>query len=220
ALPNFERESTITVTGTGSISRTPDQASINLQIVTSDDVATTSTSKNNDIYNALQSKLAALGVPSSSIKTQWFNVQFVPHPPKDLPVQQRQARYGYITTRALLVDVAPIENVGKAIDAANAAGVSDISNVTFGLKDRRGAYLSALSAAVDDARAQANALANASGMRIVRVRNITTGSEVRPMLQARALSMAAAPSPPTPTEIEPSGPIETTATVTISYQVQ
>jgi uncharacterized protein YggE len=95
----------LTVEGNGRIGRSPDRAAVNLDIVTSDDAATRSGGKNTTIYNALLARVTALGLVPGDVKTTSYNVSFVPYPPKDLPPEQRQPRYGYVTSRSLSLNV-------------------------------------------------------------------------------------------------------------------
>jgi uncharacterized protein YggE len=123
-------------------------------------------------------------------------------------------RYGYFVYRGVTVTLHRLPLVGKAIDAAIGAGVTDIGGVAFGVSDRKGQQQQALRAAVADARAQAEAMAAAAGLHITRIRTMQQGfaSPPVPMVREMALPKAA----PAPTEIEPSS-VETQATVTITY---
>jgi hypothetical protein len=220
-LPHAEQPA-LSVTGNGVIDRSPDEATVTVQIVTNDDNAASSAGKNNSIYNALRSKALGLGLTADAVRTTYYNVEFIPYPPKNLPPEQRQPRYGYVTTRSLALAVSPIENAGKVVDAATAAGVTSIGGVSFGLKDRRGAYLAALAAAMNDAKAQASALAAAGGFSIVRIRNVSAGQYSTPQPLAMGAMMRAAPAaaPTPPTEIEPGGPIEISARVSVTYDIK
>jgi uncharacterized protein len=215
------REAMMTVQGDGVVDRAPDQATVAVQVVTNDDNAATSVGKNNAIYNALKAKAGALGLAADAIRTTSYNVEFIPYPPKNLPPEQRQARYGYVTTRSLSLSVTPLENVGKVVDAATAAGASNVGGVQFGLKDRRGAYLAALAAAMTDAKAQGTALASAGGFSIVRIESVNAAGLYAPTpLPMGAMMRAPAAAPLPPTEIQPSGPIEVDARVTVTYVIR
>jgi uncharacterized protein YggE len=214
-------EATMTVQGDGIVDRAPDQATVAVQIVTNDDNAAASVGKNNAIYNALKTKAGALGLAADAIRTTSYNVEFIPHPPKNLPPEQRQARYGYVTARSLSLSVTPLENVGKVVDAATAAGASNVGDVQFGLKDRRGAYLAALAAAMSDAKAQGTALAGAGGFSLVHVKSVNAAGLYMPApLPMGAMMRAPAAAPVPPTEIQPGGPIEVNARVTVTYVIR
>ncbi len=222
AQPVTPTEAQLTVVGDGVASRSPDRARVFMDIVTNDDAAARSGGQNTTIYNAFLARATSLGIPAADVKTTSYNVSFVPSPPKNLPPAERQPRYGYITTRSLSVNVTPLENVGKVIDAATAAGVTNIGDVSFDLKDRHGAYLAALAAAMKDAKSTATALAEAGGLQILHIRSVTAGSEQQyvptPVMMKARVMTESAPEPPT--EIAPSGPIDVSAHVTVTYAIR
>ena len=212
-------DATLNVQGDGVVESAADIAHLSIQIVTNDDSATQSTSKNNDIYNKLQTALAPLGVNGDALRTTSFNVVFVPHPPAGLPPAQQQPRYGYVTTRSLLVTISNVQNVGKTIDAATAAGVTTVGGVSFDLKDRKATYRAALGVAMLDAKQTAQAVATAGGFALVRIRSVTVGYQYVPLMQMASVRAAGAP-PPTPTDIQPSGPISVSAHVDVTYTIK
>ncbi|MBD5657367.1 MAG: SIMPL domain-containing protein, partial [Candidatus Eremiobacteraeota bacterium] len=194
-----------------------------LTIVSDDDDATRSAGKNTTIYDALEAKLSALGIGKDAVRTTYFNVDFVPHPAKNVPPQDLAPRYGYTTTRSLTVDVAPIETAGKIVDAATRAGVTTIGGVSFDLRDRKSAYHEALIAAMVDAQASAVALVKGGGLHIVRVLRISTSSAERPIRPFAAASFnarMAAPASEPPTDIAPNGPIDVSAHVDVTYEIR
>jgi len=217
------QESSLTVTGEGVVSKAPDEAKLSLRIVTDDANATISVSKNNDIRKALQSRLSFLNGARDVFHETGYSVQFNPFPSKNTPPEFRLARYGYVTTRSLVVTVIPIDLIGRAIDAATAAGVTNIGDVSFDLKDRHAAYLGALNAAMNDAKQQADALASAGSFHILDIRTVSTGynavqapAPMAGMMQMRRAESAAL----TPTEIVPGGPLEVNARVSVTYAIK
>jgi len=217
AAPAAPAEATLSVQGDGVVELAPDIARLSIQIVTNDDSATVSTSKNNDIYNRLQSALAPLGLSGNAIRTAAFNVVFIPHPPAGLPPAQQQPRYGYVTTRSLALTIVNLPTVGQVIDAATGAGVTSVGGVSFDLKDRKAAYRAALGVAMQDARASAQAVATAGGVTLARVRSITVGYQYVPLVQTAMLRAAA---PATPTDIQPGGPISVSAHVDVTFAIK
>ncbi len=225
----------ITVTGQGSVSQAPDMATLSANVVTNDDAATQATSDNNAVYQRLVSALAAIGVPESAITTTYYNMNFVPRPVEEqpavggagavggvgaarvrYPVYNRE-RYGYVVTRSLSIQIAGTSRVGKVIDAAVAAGATDVNGVNFGVANSRTGYVRALRRAVEDAQSQANAMASAAGLRIVRIRAMSQGY---PQVFPSPMRMGVAAdsySAKVPTEIQPSD-VHVSATVTITYE--
>ena len=208
---------TLTVNGTGTLERAPDRAFLTVTIVTNDELAQRATSANNSAYNALVAKLAALGVSGAAVKTTAYNVSFNQRPPQPNP--QFQQRYGYVVSRSVTVTTDRTDQVGALIDAATAAGVTDVGSVSFGLRDGRAAYRAALAAAMGDAEAQAHALADAAHVRLIRIGAVSAGGSLpvpRPVPYQRMA--AAAPSTPVPTEVPPSD-LTVTASVGVTYEI-
>jgi uncharacterized protein YggE len=221
AQPAPQREALLTVGGDGTVERAPDLARLTVQIVTNNDDPAASSSQNNDRYNVLKAKLAAVDITSDNLRTYGYDVSFVPRPEKPVPPAQQQPRYGYITTRTVEITVAPIDRAGKIIDAAVAAGVTSIGDVSYELKDPASAYQAALVAAMADAKRTAATLASAGGFtlgQLVRVSNAPENT-VQPLGQPMFRAMAA-PMASTPTDLGSSGPIKVSAHVTIGYEIR
>jgi uncharacterized protein YggE len=111
-----------------------------------------------------------------------------------------------------------VDQVGAIVDAGVSAGVRDVNNIVFAVRDYRGAYRAALAVAVADAGAQASALAAAAHLRIVRILSIgNTQLPARPMT-SYVLAGQAAKSLAVPTEVQPSD-LSIAATVNVTYEV-
>ena len=204
------------VSGQGTVDRSPDQAVVTLTIVTNDDNATRATSANNTTYNNLVTRVRALGVDPAAIKTTSYFLTYNQRPAQPNP--QFQQRYGFVVSRGVAITTTRTDQAGALVDAAVAAGVSDINGIAFGLRDNRAAYRSALDAAVADASAQAQALAAASHVRIVRILSIAAGSapSPRPIQFSRVAPMMAAAA--VPTDVQPSA-LTVTANVSVTYEI-
>lgn len=209
--------SEITVTADGLASTMPDMARASFTVSTNAATAAAATTENNSRYERLLSGLHALGIAQSDIRTTSFSLNYNP-PPKPPDVPQQGQRYGYFVYRGVEVTVHRLALVGKVVDAAVAAGVTDVNSVSFDTSDQRGQFARALHDGVDQARAHAEAMAAAAGLRIVRVRMMQEGapSRIVPAMQGQVFRSAAAP---VPTQIEPSA-VETRATVTVTYEAQ
>lgn len=198
----------------------PDMATESFTISTNAQSASQATSDNNARYERLVSGLEALGIAHGDIRTTSYNVSYTP-PPEPQPAGVTppvRERWGYFVYRGVTVTLHRLPLVSKAIDTAIAAGVTDIGGVAFGIADRKGQQSLALRAAVRDALAQAQAMAAAAGLRIVRVRFMQQGFASTPVPMVKMAS-AMAPTPSPPTQIEP-GSVETQATVTVTYDAQ
>lgn len=209
--------SEITVTAEGVATTMPDLARASFTVATSAATAAQATSENNDHYERLVGALHAQGIAQSDIHTTSFSLSYNP-PPKPPDSPQPGQRYGYFVYRALEVTVHRVALAGKVVDAAVAAGVTDVNSVSFDASDRPGQFARALRDGVVQARAHAQAMAAAAGLHIVGVKGMQEGapSRIVPEMQGAVFRSAAAPLP---TQIEPSA-VETRASVTVTYEAQ
>lgn len=221
AIARAADPSTLTVNGQGAISKAPDTAFVEIELVTSDLAsAAKATSENDASYASLRDRLNRLGVHDDAIRTTSFDVRYVARPaerrqPLDAPAipQPIAARYGYVATRSVGITAPRVDASGTIVDAAVAVG-ANVDGVRFGLADRRAAVTQALAAAVNDAQAQAQAVAAAAHLRISGIKSIEVGGTPAPI----AFVARAAANAPSPTEIAPS-PLEIRASVTVTYVV-
>jgi uncharacterized protein YggE len=206
---------TITVTGQGSVSRAPDLATVAATIVTNDDNASKALSDNNRRYAALLAKLGTLGIAAGDVTSTSLQSYFNPRPKNDVQAGQL---FGFVVTRNVAVNVAALAQTGAVIDAATAAGATQINGVSYGFRDRRAVERAALAAAVADASAAAQAIASAAHVEIVRVLRI--GNETGPQrIAPLAMSMARTAEAPVPTTISPSD-LDVTSTVSVTYIIR
>jgi len=219
------KDITITVSGEGTISRAPDTAQIALAITTSDEVAQTATTANNSRYNDLRNRLHAIGISDDAIRTLSYNVNdSMPQPvPMAInqsmrPVPYQTPKPGFTVNRQVQVTLKNLDLVGKVVDQAVAANVSNVYNVGYSISNYRSLYTQALRDAVLDAQGQAKAMASAANMRIVRVTSMQSGGYYpRPMMM-KSMGPQAMPAQ-IDTEIQPPGPLDIHANVTISYLI-
>src|SRR5579875_2844611 len=203
---------TVTVTGEGTVSEQPDLATLSVALITNDDDAQAATSKNNTTYAAIVGRLGSLGIAARMIRTSAFDITFVPKP--DASAQYKPPRTGYIVTRRLAIDIGNLTLVGRALDAAVAAGATEVDGVSFGLRDARAAHAKALAAAMRDAARQAAAVAEAAHLKLGAVQWIAAGRTSvapTPLLRAAAANV--------PTQIAPST-VEVRAAVDVKYALE
>jgi hypothetical protein len=206
----------IRVTGHARISAQPEQAEVDIGVVTeaaeAGDAGRLNAEKLDRVLKALQN---AFG-PGARFETVGYSLNPVYR--HDEPRSQ-PAITGYHASNTLRIRDLQISQVGKAIDTATKSGANSVHNIVFKLKDEAAVQSRALRDAAADARAKAHALAEALGLRVVRILAATEGEPevVRPLPAYRGeIAMFSAPSPPTP--IEP-GTIEVRASVTLVVEV-
>jgi uncharacterized protein YggE len=125
---------------------------------------------------------------------------------------------GYTVTSRIRVESSDVERAGAIIDAATKAGAGEVQQVRFELSDDQAQRSEALTLATRQARAKADVMASALGLKVIRVLSVREGSGhgVPGPLRSemRVSHMAASP----PTRIEPTG-VEVRATVMPEVEV-
>jgi uncharacterized protein YggE len=157
AIPN-----TITVTGTGEASGTPDVAYISLGVdITNPDAGQAVTDANAQM-DTLVEAIRALGVDPADIQTVSFNVW-----PEDRYDPQTGAPTGervYHVQNIVNISVRDIAQVGTVIDTGLKSGANSVNGLSFGIDDTSALEQEARLKAVDDARNRAQQLADDFGV--------------------------------------------------------
>lgn len=202
----------IWASGSNTVSVTPDIATVNATIATNARDAASAVSQNNSRYDSAVAAIVRTGVARGDIALSYYNVNYVPKPPpqpNETPIQGTQ--WGYTVTRTFAVKVRVMTKAGSVVDAITNVDGATIGGVDFGVADPTKAQREAMIHAVRDARAQAETLATAAGLRIVGIKQITQGGApvVQPMMRMSAMA-------PEPTNLDASS-VSVREDVTIIY---
>ncbi len=206
----------ISVVGNATVTMVPDQATVNASVITTESSASQAVSENNSRYGAITAALVRAGINRDDVTLSYYNVNYVPRPNANaMPANPSpDDRYGYTVTRSFAVKVRSIDRAGAVVDAATAAGATNIDSVSFGLANADRARAQAARKAVDDARAKAEDLAKAAGLHITGIRSIEFEAApgiIRPMAMAKEAGPAQAPT------VFDSGDVNVTANVTVVF---
>lgn len=206
----------IRVTGRATMSVQPEQASVDVGVVTeapeAKDAARLNAEKLDAVLKVIRNALGS-GAKFETVTYALHPVYRHPEP------RQEPVVTGYSATNVIRVKELALDKVGEVIDLATASGANSVSNITFGLRDEAAAKARALRDAAVDAKAKADALADALGVQILGILSVSEGEPdiVRPMPIYRAELAMAQAAPPTPVE---AGPIEVRASVTLSVSIR
>ncbi|MGH3002813.1 MAG: SIMPL domain-containing protein [Gaiellaceae bacterium] len=193
---------TVTTVGHGSISAVPDVATVTAGVRTDARTAADALSANAKKMNDVVAALKRAG--GDNLQTQQVSL----YPQTD--------PHGHVTGYTAQDTVSArskISAVGGMIDAAVAAGANTVDGPSLDLSDRDALYRDALKQAVGDARAKAQALADAGGFSVGRVSVVTENPAGEPPIVERG-----AVATPAATPIEP-GTQDVTADVTVTFAI-
>jgi hypothetical protein len=191
--PTNEPNRTISITGEGTISATPDALSANISVVSIERTLNEAIADNNIKMEAVIAALKALGIESKEIQTTQFNVN-VEREKWDGPVT------GYRVWNQVHVTTTDLDSAGTILDSAIAAGANDVNGVQFIISDREELEREARLAAIADAMSKAEEMVNAAGAQLGNVLTISSYSPNRGYqpyeINYRAMESDAAPAVP------------------------
>jgi uncharacterized protein YggE len=193
---------TLTVTGTGAVTSTPDRAELSFGVESQAATAKAALAANATEMRRLIDALSAAGAKDVATQT----VSVAPRYREGAALEIA----GYSASNTVTVTIA-VGRAGALIDAGAAAGANQIYGPTLSSTDAAQLYRGALKAAFEDARAHAAALAAAAGASVGRVVSMVEGGGApSPVYEAKIAADAAS------TPVEP-GPQQTTAAVTVTF---
>lgn len=197
----------VTAAGTGQVSTDPDRAIVRLGMTAEAPEASAAQSQVNVTMQAILSAVKALGVQERAIRTEQLTLS----PVYDTgSVQSRGGRtepriVGYSASNVVSVELDDIARIGDVVDAGIQAGANQLQGISFHARDDAAARSAALRLAVQDARAQADAMAAALGMRVIGLRELVAADAIvqppQPYAAARFSLEAATPIQPGQVEI-------------------
>lgn len=210
---NADNIRSVTVNGSGTITLTPDMATISVGVSTQDKDAQVALDDNNAQSQAIRETLAKFNIAEDDIKTTNFSIW----PRQNYDRDGEITGTVYVVQNTVLITVRDLGQLGKVLDAVVRSGANQINGINFNIADRETAYQQALEAAMDNARNRAEALTNAADVSLGEVQNINTyvsgGGPIVPY-QSLAFDTAAAEVPIS------GGTMEITVQVTVVYELK
>lgn len=164
----------LSVRGVGTIEVPPDHAKLSVDVVTNaDSLAAAAKAHENRATNAasiLRDLVKdGLEIERASYRLGQRNRQV------QVPAGQQPPRPEFQAVTSFVVRSARIGNLGDAISTLAAKGLFEVRSVSFAVDDQRGVLNMARKKAVDDAREQARTYADAAGVSLEGILEITDG---------------------------------------------
>jgi uncharacterized protein YggE len=208
---------TISVTGQGEVTASPDLVIVMVAVETTAPNAAAAVAENARRSAAVVKALKELVGKEGKITTSRYSLE--PRYQSSKPGEPTEPRIiGYVARNEVQVETHKIDGVGALIDRANSAGANRVSGVQFTLSNRNEQLRAALEKAGSEARAQAESVAKALGVTLKQVASATTATG--PLIQPRYLERGvAAMEARAPTPIEP-GAVSVSATLQVTYTIE
>lgn len=204
----------VEATGEATISVKPDEAVVDIGVVSQAPTAASAAALNAKQTAAVLADFDRLLGPGKKIRTTSYSLRpnYQTAKPGSTP-----SIAGYTATNTVEVTLDDLDLVGKILDAAAGSGANMIQRLQYQLKDPSAVHAQALRQAAEKAKAAAEAIAAGLGVKILRV----LSSQEEPeggvaFAYAKAAPLAASASVPTPIEV---GTIDITTHVTVRAEI-
>lgn len=168
---NAATEHVITVTTSSDVKVVPDKAKVSVSATNQAYEAAECQEANARMANALVDALVAAGVAEKDIQTTNVNM----YPTRDYSGIGTPTITGYEMTTSLSVSGLDIDSIGPVLQAAVAAGATDVGGIQYYSSTYDEAYADALRAAIAAAGEKAQVIATASKVSIGAIVNVTEG---------------------------------------------
>jgi uncharacterized protein YggE len=205
--------------GEGRVSATPDKTEIVLGVDSRAAEPSAAAIDNNTKTAKILEAVRGLGVGEKDIQT--VSVSLYPEYNYGTEPVETPKVSGYLASNTVRIVSRDIAQVGPVIDAAIAAGATNVQGVTFGFTDetRRELENEARRIATDDALRRATALAQFSGVRLgepISIVETSSGSVPPPIYYAQELGGGPVTAD---TQIQ-AGSLEIVLTVNVTYEIE
>ncbi|MCL4269405.1 MAG: SIMPL domain-containing protein [Anaerolineales bacterium] len=205
---------TLNVSGLGVVYLTPDIVYINIGVNTQRENAAEAVEVNKGQTNAVIAAIKESGVEEKDIRTTNFSIWS--NPQYDPAGQITGTTYSVDNT--VNVTVRDLENLGDLLDAAVNAGANNIYSIQFDVEDKAEATKEARTKAVEDAKLEAQELAETAGVSLVDIQTINYyESNPTPYFEGKGGGGGAAMESAVP--IQP-GQLAISVTVNVTYTIK
>ena len=218
--PPMDPVPTLIVSGSGTARVAPDEAHVRLGVLAQAPTARAVQDQVNRVAGAVLEAVRKLGIPAEGIQTSGLSLnplysQVVTKAGENQPPRIT----GYQANNTVTIRVGDLAKTGPVIDAGLGAGANSLDGVDFGLRNDEAARAQALADAARTARAKAETLAKALGVRLGEILEVAEGGvSITPPPSPRygMARMEAASMAPTPVS---AGQVGVEASVTLRYRI-
>ncbi len=216
---DIDDTSKLTVRGEATIYKPADQVELNVSVVTQDPDSKKAVQANNEKMRKVIDQLDGSGLTSKEYQTGQFNIQPIYH----YPSPKEDSKEGptithYEVTNTIKIKTQKLDLIEKIIGVAVQSGANRLNQINFDLADPQQFRDEVIQLAARHAFADANSLAQAAQVRLVRVLDLALDSNqhypVPRMMMAKAEYAAGSYDAP----IE-AGQVELKASVNVVFEI-
>lgn len=200
----------ITVTGTGTVSGSPDMVQVSVGVVTQGSTVQDAVNANQTQMNALLAAVKALGIADSDIQTSNFNVSTQNNVKPAAPGSPETNSVSYDVNNQVQVTLRDVSKLSDLLDKVVSAGANNIYGVNFGISDPSKLQDDARAKAVQDATSRAQSLAKLEGVTLGSVISVTETSGYPGVVYPSAAGLGGGGTPIQPGQLQVSVSLQVT----------
>lgn len=208
----------VSVAGTGEVKARPDMAYVTIGVEARKATVDEARTQVNATVERLLALTRELKIDPKHVDSTRLQVQ--PDYRWD-EATRRQVLQGYLVNRQVDVEVHDLERLGTLLEKAVTAGANQVGGARLDSSRRKELEREAMTRAVEDARLNADTLAQAAGVKLGPVLNLSAaGAPPMPMYAERALMAAAPPAGDSADQSYQAAEMKFTANVNAQYELR
>ena len=174
---------TINANGTGEVYLVPDLAYVYVGVRVDADEVSAALNTSNVQAGKVADAVKALGVETKDIQTTNFNV----YPMTDYGPDGTITRKYYVVENTIFITVRDLAKLGTLLDSVVRSGANTINGISFDVSDKDKALSQARDLAIADARAEAEGIASAAGVKLGNLQtvNVSTSGGTVPIYEGK-----------------------------------
>jgi uncharacterized protein YggE len=212
-MSSIQPETTISLTGKGSVAHAPDVALINVGVSVEAKTASEAMQQQATQMAGVFAAVKAAGIADRDMQTGNISL----NPVYEYPNNARPRLTGYQANNSITIKVRKLDTLGKTLDAVVKGGGNTINGVSFSIDEPEKYQNDARIEAVKDAAAKAELYAQAVGYKVKRIVTISEQEfypQPVPMMAMRMQDAGGAPE----TQIA-AGEVSLEQTVTVLFEL-
>ncbi|WP_052236479.1 SIMPL domain-containing protein [Candidatus Protochlamydia amoebophila] len=159
----------LTVKGEATIFKPADQLEMSVSVVTQDPESKKAVQANNEKMRKVVGQLTDLGLNVQDYQTGHFTIQPIYHYMDSIEKKEASTITHYEVTNTIHIKTSKLSLIEKIIGIAVEAGANQLSQINFNLNNPQAYRQEVIQLATQNAFEDANALAKAANVRLVRV---------------------------------------------------
>lgn len=210
---------TITISGEGKATATPDVATASLGVQTDGKLVKDAQTENNNKMNAITKAIKDLGVEAKDIKTENYSV----YPKYDYNRETGASNIvGYTVSQSVSVKIRDLDKVGAILAKAGELGANTVGGVQFTVDDPEKIKSEARQKAIDNAKAKADVLFKNLGVQVGRIVSFDEygAGGIMPMYAEKAYGMGGGSDAPIPAPNIQPGSLDIVSNVNLTFEIK